>query len=130
MICYRDVSLYAFFIVASILLLYFLARSTVEGFTANSKTDRDNISEAIKTDANKQSDNLLISKYRTSYEDTIINLENMIGLSVLSETINNAEIISKNPISKESLIAISNINQLKQFKDTLNDAMQILDKAK
>jgi hypothetical protein len=102
----------------------------VEGFTANSNTDRENISEAIRTESNKQSDRLLIDKYRNAYEDTIINLENMIGLTLLSETINNAEMISKNPISKESLVAISNINNLKQFKETLNDAMQILDKAK
>lgn len=134
MLCYKDISLYTFFVVISIILLFSLTTNIFnndkEGFTTNSATNRENISDTIKNDANKLSDNLLISKYRSTYEETIIHLENLTGLTLLSETINNAELISSNPISKESLTAISNINNLKQFKETLNDVMNILDKAK
>lgn len=132
MVCYNDVMLYVFLGIASILLLFSLnfwsKGNTIETFTGN--TDKNSISDIVKNDANKLSDKILVSKYRTAYEDTIINLDNVVGLAMLDETINNAETISNNPISKEATEAMNNINNLKQFKETLNEVMIILDKSK
>jgi hypothetical protein len=132
MICNNDIVLYTFLGIASIILLFslnkWLQTNNQEGFTTS--TDKNNISDVVKNAANKLSDVILISKYRSAYEDTIINLENVVGLAMLNETINNAETISQDPVSKESIEAIATINNLKQFKETLNDVMITLDKSK
>lgn len=126
MVCYNNVYIIVGVVACLIGVMFLLSKSNIkEGFT-----DKNNISDVVKNDGNKLSDTILVSKYRTAYEDTIINLENIVGLSMLNETINNAELISKNPVSKESMDAIVNINNLKQFKETLNDVMVILDKTK
>lgn len=126
MVCYNNVYIILGVVAGLLGVMFLLSKTNIkEGFT-----DKNNISDVVKNDANKLSDTVLVSKYRTSYEDTIINLENVIGLSMLNETINNAELISKNPVSKESMDAITNINNLKQFKETLNEVMVILDKTK
>lgn len=126
MVCYNNVYIILGVVAGLLGVMFLLSKTNIkEGFT-----DKNNISDVVKNDANKLSDTVLVSKYRTSYEDTIINLENVIGLSMLNETINNAEVISKNPVSKESMDAITNINNLKQFKETLNEVMVILDKTK
>lgn len=101
-----------------------------EGLTNRNNIDKDKIPDAVEMNVDKISDNLLISKYRSSYEDTIIQLEQAIGLSLLQQTIENAESISKNPISKKSQETIEQINSLKTFRETLNEAMDILDKSK
>lgn len=101
-----------------------------EGLTNRNNIDKDKIPDAVEMNVDKISDSLLISKYRSSYEDTIIQLEQAIGLSLLQQTIENAESISKNPISKKSQEMIEQINSLKTFRETLNEAMDILDKSK
>jgi len=90
-------------------------------------TDKVNIPSAVKSNTNTIEDNLLISKYRNTYEQTIIDLESNVSFALLSSVINNAEIISKNPTSSESQMIISHINNLKTFRSTLNDAMKFLD---
>lgn len=102
-----------------------------EGFNGRnrSNTDKDKIPDVISSNLEKLSDDLLINKYKSSYEDTIIYLDDYIKYSILQETIKNAESISKNPLSNQSLEAISNMNKLKQFRDTLTDAMDTVDKS-
>jgi hypothetical protein len=126
MVCYNNIYIILGAVAGLIGVMFMLSKTNIkEGFT-----DKNNVSDVVKNDGNKLSDTILVSKYRTAYEDTIINLENVIGLSMLNETINNAELISKNPVSNESMNAIANINNLKQFKETLNEVMVILDKTK
>lgn len=100
----------------------------MEGMTTSS-TDKDKMSSTISSNNDKISDTLLISKYRSDYEDTIINLEKGISTALLSEVINNADIISADPTSKASTAAIATINGMKNFRETLNQAMIILDKS-
>lgn len=124
------------------LLIYVVIKSLtlqlniVEGLTSNrntssgsglNSTDKDKIAEAVKNNTNTIEDNLLISKYRSNYEQTIIELENNIGYALLSSVLNNAESISNNPTSTESQTIITSINNMKTFKDVLNDAMKVLD---
>ena len=82
--------------------------------------------ETIKSNTNNVEDTLLVNKYRKSYEDTIIELEDNVSISLLSQVIKNAEAISRNPAEAQD--AIVQINNLKALKDSLNDAMATLDK--
>jgi hypothetical protein len=101
----------------------------IEGMT-NSSTDKDTISSAVSSNTDKLSDTLLASKYRSNYEDTIINLEKAVSVGILSEVINNAQTISSDPASSKALTAMSSINTMLTFRETLNQSMIILDKSK
>lgn len=100
----------------------------MEGMTTSS-TDKDKMSSTVSSNNDKISDTLLVSKYRSDYEDTIINLEKGVSNALLSEVINNADTISADPTSKASTAAITTMNGLKNFRETLNQAMIILDKS-
>ena len=82
----------------------------------------------VKSNTDSIEDALTITKYRRSYEETIINLESSAGVSMLSAIVKNAETISKDPTSAEAQKIIQSINALKAFKDSLNDTMVTLDK--
>lgn len=99
----------------------------VETLTSSSG-DASGVTSSVTSNTDKISDTLLISKYRTNYEDTIIGLEKAVGLGLLSEVVNNAATISADPTSSSSLSAIRNINELKSFRESLNQSMIILDK--
>ena len=99
----------------------------VETLTSSSG-DPSGVTSSVTSNTDKISDTLLISKYRTNYEDTIIGLEKAVGLGLLSEVVNNAATISADPTSSSSLSAIKNINELKSFRESLNQSMIILDK--
>lgn len=100
----------------------------VEGMTSSS-TDKDKIASAVSSNSDKISDTLLPSKYRSSYEDTIINLEKAVGLALISEVVNNAETISADPTTDAAQKAMTNINTMETFRASLNQAMVILDKS-
>jgi hypothetical protein len=110
----------------SILLYVIYLNKTEEGFSQNITISH--IPKKIEDNSTILNDTLLISKYRTDYEDTIINLHNQMGLAILKEIINNVQVISNNPTSKKSLKIISQINELEKFKSTLNETIDILDK--
>lgn len=99
----------------------------VETLTSSSG-DASGVTSSVTSNTDKIGDTLLISKYRTNYEDTIIGLEKAVGLGLLSEVVNNAATISADPTSSSSLSAIRNINELKSFRESLNQSMIILDK--
>jgi len=121
-----------------IIILYIILKSLtfqarlVEGMVADSKdtTDKDKVSVAIKTHTASIEDALIIGKYRKSYEETIIELEENINATILAGILNNAEKISANPSSDESQKFIASMNSMKSFKDTLNDSMKFLDNIK
>lgn len=114
--------------------LTFQAR-LIEGMATNSNstddstvnTDKDKIPDAIKSNSTNILDGLLIDKYRSSYDDTIIELEENINATILAGILKNAEKLSADPSSDDSQKFITAINNLKTFKDTLNDAMKYLD---
>ena len=114
-------------ILCLILKSYSYQKKVVENMTSIS-TAKDSISGVVSSNSDVIGDALLISKYRSDYEDTIINLEKAVGLGLLSEVINNAETISKDPVSTDSITAINNINSLRTFRESLNTSMIILDK--
>jgi hypothetical protein len=105
----------------------------IEGLTTNSSddpsvnTDKDKVPDAIKSNSTNILDGLLVDKYRSSYDNTIIELEENINATILAGILKNAEKISYDPSSDESQKFITAINNLKNFKDTLNDTMKYLD---
>jgi hypothetical protein len=128
--------------VVVLLLIYFVLKSLtfqaniIENMTgamnasSSNDTDKDKVPEAIKSNTNNVEDALLITKYRKFYEDSIINLDSNISTNMLSMVLNNAELISNNPTSDDAQKIINSVNNMKQFRDALNDAMKILDKKK
>ena len=111
--------------------LTFQAR-LIEGMNSNgdTKTDKDKVPDAIKSQTNTLIDSLLVDKYRSTYDNTIIDLEENISATILSGILTNAETISADPTSDKSQKFITATNNLKAFKDTLNDAMKYLDSMK
>ena len=122
--------------VIAVFVLYIVLRSMkfqaniIEGMAsaAAGTTSTDNLPSVVKSNTDTIEDALTITKYRRSYEDTIINLETSAGVSMLSAIAKNAETISKDPMSAAAQKIITSINNLKAFKDSLNDTMVALDK--
>ena len=117
----------------AVVALYVLLRSMrfqaniIESMVSGS-TDKDKVSDAIKSNTHTIDDSLLVSKYRADYENTIIDLEANISSALVQAVVNNAEAISKNPADPQVQTTITGINNLKTFLDTLNGTMVILDK--
>ena len=127
--------------VVGIVLLYIILRTlkfqlnVVEGLTTMSSstsapvgtnTDVINTPMAIDNNSTMVEDTLLINKYQKSYEDTIIALDKSVDFSILQTVLKNAESISANPTSTDSIQTITTVNNLKQFKDSLNEAMTFM----
>ena len=110
--------------------LTFQAR-LIEGMTSKENndvsTDKDKKPDAIKANTTTILDGLLIDKYRPSYDDTIIELEENINATILAGILKTAESIAADPSSEKSQKFISAVNNLKAFKETLNDTMKYLD---
>ena len=127
--------------VVGIVLLYIILRTlkfqlnVVEGLTTMSSsasapigtnTDVINTPIAIDNNSTMVEDTLLINKYQKSYEDTIIALDKSVDFGILQTILKNAESISVNPTSNDSMQTITMVNNLKQFKDSLNEAMTFM----
>ena len=59
-------------------------------------------------------------------KNTVSNIENNINYYMLSILLNKAEEISNNPLNDESQKTINALNNMKTFKDTLNDSIGFL----
>jgi hypothetical protein len=100
----------------------------VEGMTNSTNTDIDKIADSISGATDRVDTQLAIQKHRPHYEDMIIALDTNCADNILYSIMINGEAISKNPTSEESQKAITNLNNLAQFRTTLNDAIKHLDK--
>jgi hypothetical protein len=107
-----------------------LQANIIEGLSSGTaeKTSTDSLPSVVKNNTSVIEDSLTITKYRQVYEDVIINLETSAGISMISAIANNAETISKDPASADAQKVITIVNNLKLFKDSLNDTMVVLDK--
>jgi hypothetical protein len=102
----------------------------IEGMATSSETDKEKVSAAVKSSSEKIADSILISKYRSAYEDTIVDLEQAVSLGLIRAVTANAETIANDPSSAEALKAMTDINAMQQFRSTLNETMVALDKQK
>mgnify|MGYP003982826171 CR=1 FL=1 len=78
--------------------------------------------EEIKTQTIELQDKLLISKYKTDYEDVIINMSDNIDIITLSKILS-----LDNSDEKKLLKSIQEIETLNKFKTILNSSMKYLD---
>ena len=102
-------------------------RRIIEGMSSTD-TSPSNIPSKISSDADQIDTKLAIHKNRTNYEDTIVQLEKVVSMTLLSEVINTAEIVGSDPTTSDAQASISTVNNLQNFRKTLNEAMIILDK--
>ena len=125
--------LYLGYAVIIIFIVWFLIKLTnvqvkiVEGLTnRNTANESGPNSKVISNETTQIIDGLHIDKYRGNYEDIIMNLEKWCNTAIVAGIADN-KINAADPLNPENIKRISALNHLKQFKDTLNDAMQFLD---
>ena len=102
-------------------------RKIIEGMSSTD-TSPANISSKISSDADQVDTKLAVHKNRTNYEDTIVQLEKVVSMTLLSEVINTAETVASDPTTTDAQKSIAVVNNLQNFRKTLNEAMVILDK--
>ena len=102
-------------------------RKIIEGMSSTD-TSPANISSKISSDADQVDTKLAVHKNRNNYEDTIVQLEKVVSMTLLSEVINTAETVASDPTTTDAQTSIAVVNNLQNFRKTLNEAMVILDK--
>lgn len=86
--------------------------------------DAANYAALIKAKSVQIQDTLLISKYRSDYENVIINLEDLCNFMMLTQALS----IDVNSDAKSNLEKFTIINGLSNAKKSLNECMQFIDK--
>ena len=131
----------ASFFIVYIVLNMFHIKEGLENANANSNTNSESISDlttsmqgvagnaanyaaGIKAKTIQLQDTVLISKYRTDYENIIINLDDYFSMLMLEQ------ILSMNPSDniKTNMERIAGINSLSNGKKSLNEIMTFIDK--
>ena len=117
-----EVNMYFLYAIIIIILIYVLImilrfqNNMVEGMT-----DSSSLAKQIKDDSTKTLDGLLVSKYRSEYEDIILNMHEWCDTQILSNIVNGS--INRTDPSD----SIKKINELEQFKGTLNSTIKYID---
>ena len=73
----------------------------------------------------KLQDELLIDKYRSEYETAIVNWDDFVSCLLLKEALN---VPTNEDKPNDTMQSLRRINELKACKDSLNVAMEVLDK--
>ena len=116
-----------------IIFVILKSTSTIEGLdtmTSSSTNgvagNADSYSETIKSNTIKFQDTFLISKYRKSYETTILNLDDLINNLMLQTTLN----IDNSGKSEKVIESLKILNILSESKNSLNKVMKFVDSQK
>lgn len=122
------------FMTVYVIIALFQPKNTIEGLTNEDGTTSSSKSgeagsaasyaDSIKAQVTKIQDELLVSKYRKDYENTIINMDDLVGTMMIKQ-IQNMTIGGSDP--KALILSLNNLNTLKAAKDSLNVAMKHLD---
>jgi hypothetical protein len=96
--------------------------SILNGYAGNAKS----FAETIKSLSVKLTDKLIVSKYRTDYENIIINMEDYINLIMLDIIFS----LNTSLNQVETIKLLNDLGTLKASKDALNDSMKYLDAMK
>ena len=110
---------YAFIILVIVYVLIMLLR--YQNHMVEGMTDSSSLAKQIKDDSTKTLDGLLVNKYRSEYEDIILNMHEWCDTQILSNIVNGS-IDRTNPSE-----SIKKINELEQFKSTLNSIIKYVD---
>jgi hypothetical protein len=93
-------------------------KSTSNGIAGNAQ----NYSANVKSTTIQNKDKLLITKYRTDYENTILNLDDLVNTMML-ETALSTDVL--NPMK-----SLDKLNQLNSARGALNSVMKFIDTSK
>jgi hypothetical protein len=120
-----------FLFILFVIFVVLKSTSTIEGLDTLSGSDGvagnvDSYSETIKSNTIKLQDTFLISKYRKSYETTILNLDDLINNLMLQTTLN---VDNTGKIDKV-LESLKTLNTLSESKNSLNKVMKFIDSQK
>jgi hypothetical protein len=85
------------------------------------------VSDELDSNTKETLDPVLIKEYEKDYEKLLHKLDSNISTAIIKNIKENAEGLSKNHMSEPTQDIIVKINNLKNFKDTLNTAQTILD---
>jgi len=118
------------------LLIYFVFSniSIKEGMTSDSGMSSSSLNGVagnatsfaaqIKAETIKMQDTLLISKYRKDYENTIINMDDLINNMMLNTVLN----FNPSGDSNKNMEIIDKLNKLNSAKGSLNAVMKFVDR--
>jgi hypothetical protein len=105
-----------------------MQRSIFEGLTNNTDSGIGGSAATYATAISQQmtslQDSLLIKKYKTDYENVILNLDEYIGLAMLQTAL---LINPKDVTTPENIALLTNLNTLNAAKQSLNTAMTVVD---
>jgi hypothetical protein len=94
-----------------------------EGFTAGEAGEAASYATNVKSAGTQLLDTLLISKYRSDYENTILHMDDYIKALMLDTLLN------IDPSNKDAVLAgLTKINTLNASLDSLNNVMKFVDK--
>ena len=86
-----------------------------------------NLDKHLNETNDRLADSLLIKKYKTQYEDTIIEIDTNTDLQILQlTTLYGNALASKN--DKEAREYLQQINELQKLKNSLKNTMKLVDK--
>ena len=94
----------------------------IEGMTSSHDTPMENVASIVSSNNNKISDEILIDKYRATYETVMDDLHETVNLTVLKEIVKNAETISADPMSVGSQTIMRRIQLMEDFKKSIDGA--------
>jgi hypothetical protein len=105
-----------------------MQRSIFEGLTNNTDSGIGGSAATYATSISQQmtslQDSLLIKKYKTDYENVILNLDEYIGLAMLQTAL---LINPKDVTAPENIALLTNLNTLNAAKQSLNTVMTVVD---
>lgn len=95
----------------------------IEGFTNGEAGQASAYATSVKTDGTKLLDVLLISKYRSDYENTILNMDDYVKALML-ETVLNIDTSNKDAVTA----SLTKLNTLNDSLNSLDNVMKFVDK--
>jgi hypothetical protein len=114
-------------VITAVIALYILysllgfQHKIIEGLDVNP-----DLATQIKANTTKIMDSLLVDKYRSKYEDVIVNMHEWCDAEIL-KTIVSGDIDTASSMSDSNIQSIATISTLNTFKSTLNDSMKYID---
>jgi hypothetical protein len=98
--------------------------ANIQSLPVGATVNASNYATIIKNLSTQLQDSLLVSKYRTDYENVIINMEDLVNNLMLRTTLNiNANLNSPGDVMKQ----LNALNTLQQSKTALNSVMKFID---
>uniref|UniRef100_A0A6C0BBQ1 Uncharacterized protein n=1 Tax=viral metagenome TaxID=1070528 RepID=A0A6C0BBQ1_9ZZZZ len=105
-----------------------MQKNIMEGLTNNGSNGIGGSAGTYATTVEQQAtvlqDSLLIKKYKTDYENVIINMEEYLGLAMLETALQFSPTAG---ITPENLTILTNLNTMNAAKQSLNSVMTVVD---